>query len=407
MGCMDGTEPTEDDGDGNETDGVDDGGNGGDGDEEFEPGEPYEAVQSVEEGDWPVYSFDSVNTGYNPSADGPGEGLESDVQMEVRLPVTKGVSVVDGTVYVNDGLDNDDLENKGSVYAFDAESGEALWMYEHPERVRAAPAVTGSTVYAVGMDDVLLALDASNGERRWSVGIGRASEFSSPTVVDGTVYVGSGDGLHAVGAYGGGVKWTFETNTVNSTPAVEDGVVYFGSNDDNLYAADAESGDELWSFGTGDRVVSSPAVSDGVVYVGSRDETLYAVDAESGEPVWDEAFETDGWIESSPAVADGVVYVGSWDNNVYAVDVESGEPVWEEPLETSDRVIDEVAVAGGNLYVTPLGTDLYVVDAEDGSVSDTVDLDALVDGSVSSSGSPVPVGDAVYVGASQGVHALR
>lgn len=401
MGCMDETDTP----DGNESDDGSDGGDeteNGDGDAEgFEAGEPYESVQSIAEGDWPVYSFDTVNTGYNPDADGASD-LESDVLMEVRLPVTKGVSYVDGKLFANDGFEED-----GTVYCFDAESGDRIWMYEHSARVRAAPAVTDSTVYAVGHDDVLLALDASNGEVRWSDDIGGASEISSPTVADGSVYVGSGDGLHAFGAYGGGERWGFETDKVNSTPAVEDGVVYFGSNDNSVYAVDAESGEEIWSFATGDRVLSSPAVAEGVVYVGSRDGGLYALDAGSGEQVWDEPFGTDDWIESSPAVADGTVYFGCWDENVYAVDAESGEAAWEEPVETSDRVIDEVAVAGGKLYATPLGSELYVVDASDGTVQQVVDLDGLVDRSVSSSGSPVPVGDAVYIGAGQYLHALR
>jgi outer membrane protein assembly factor BamB len=46
-----------------------------------------------------------------------------------------------------------------------------------------------------------------------------------------------------------------------------------------VYALDAATGAELWSFITalGWAVMSSPAVANGVVYVGSLDNNLYAL----------------------------------------------------------------------------------------------------------------------------------
>src|ERR1700691_3556891 len=64
------------------------------------------------------------------------------------------------------------------------------------------------------------------------------------------------------------LDWSYATaNMVSSSPAVADGVVYVGSNDGNVYALDAKTGANLWSFTTGGGA-SSPAVVDGVVYVG-------------------------------------------------------------------------------------------------------------------------------------------
>ena len=54
-------------------------------------------------------------------------------------------------------------------------------------------------------------------------------------------------------------------------------MVYFGSFDSNLYAVDAETGEEKWRFETGDRVLSSPTIADGAVYFGSDDGHLYGV----------------------------------------------------------------------------------------------------------------------------------
>src|SRR5690349_24644617 len=80
-----------------------------------------------------------------------------------------------------------------------------------------------------------------------------------------------------------GVKWTFKTaGRVYSSPAVVDGVVFVGSGDGNLYAIDAGSGAQKWKFTTRGRVASSPAVEAGVVYFHSYDSNFYAVDASTG-----------------------------------------------------------------------------------------------------------------------------
>ncbi|MEV6179888.1 serine/threonine-protein kinase, partial [Streptomyces sp. NPDC052015] len=200
------------------------------------------------------------------------------------------------------------------------------------------------------------------GKPRWS-GYKPVIEPRS-AVADGVVYVGSSDRkLYAVDAETGQRLWSFTTgNSVFSSPAVADGVVYVGSSDRKLYAVDAETGQHRWSFTTGNSVFSSPAVADGVVYVGSWDGKLYAVDAETGQRRW--SFTTGSAVESSPAVADGVVYVGSSDRKLYAVDAESGRHRWS--FATGNDVSSSPAVADGVVYVGSWDGKLYAVDAETG-----------------------------------------
>jgi len=59
---------------------------------------------------------------------------------------------------------------------------------------------------------------------------------------------------------------------------VVNGVVYVGSGNGNIYAIDAVTGTLKWNYATGNSVFSSPAVSNGVVYVGSGDGYLYAIE---------------------------------------------------------------------------------------------------------------------------------
>lgn len=77
---------------------------------------------------------------------------------------------------------------------------------------------------------------------RWKSGLGDDVR-SSPTAVDGTIYVGSDDGhIHALSADDGSKEWSFQTRRrgVRSSPAVSGGVVYVGSFDGNMYALSNE-----------------------------------------------------------------------------------------------------------------------------------------------------------------------
>jgi outer membrane protein assembly factor BamB len=188
--------------------------------------------------------------------------------------------------------------------------------------------------------------------------------YSSPTVVGGTVYVGSDDsGLYTLDAETGAVEWGVRTGgQVRSSPAVSGSRVFFGSDDCSVYALDREDGDPEWGVKTGNEVGSSPTVADGTVYVGSKDHSLRALDTETGHTEWE--VDTESWVSSSPTVADGTVFVGSWDDNVYAVDAESGEIIWT--VETSDTVSSSPTVAGSTVFVGSFDGGLYALDADTG-----------------------------------------
>ena len=80
-------------------------------------------------------------------------------------------------------------------------------------------------------------------------------------------------------------------------------------------------------FTTGGTVISSPCLANGVVYFGSYDGKLYALDAQTGSEKW--SYATNGNIESSPAYGDGTIYVGSHDNNTYALNADTGALEWK------------------------------------------------------------------------------
>ncbi|MDP6627156.1 MAG: PQQ-binding-like beta-propeller repeat protein, partial [Methanopyri archaeon] len=83
------------------------------------------------------------------------------------------------------------------------------------------------------------------------------------------------------------IAWNFTTGfPVYSSPAVVDGTVYVGSWDGKMYTLDARTGEEVWRFDTGTAISSSPAVHHGVVFFGAGDGLVYALDGRTGNEKW-------------------------------------------------------------------------------------------------------------------------
>lgn len=210
--------------------------------------------------------------------------------------------------------------------------------------------------------------------------------ISSPSIVDGIVYVGSQDTyLYALDASSGALVWKFKTNDyIVSSPAVADGKVFTGGDDDYVYCLDALTGEMKWkTFVNGDIeytygslvLKSSPAVSDGIVYIGSLDGYFYALDADSGNIVW--SYNTDGYILSSPAVADGAVYFTSeapGTGVLYKLDAATGNMLWAVPIEYEyqftggTEMIGSPSVADGMVFVPSDLRTYYAVNAQTGEI---------------------------------------
>jgi len=185
----------------------------------------------------------------------------------------------------------------------------------------------------------------------------------------------------------GAVRWRFGTqNRVYSSPTVVDGTVYVGSHDRRIYAIDAESGEQVWEFETEGLVDASPTVVDGTVYVGSRDGFLYALDAAAGEQLW--RFETEGEIQGSASLVGDRVFVASDSDGVYGIDVESGQQAWREGLRAFNG--SSLTAAGGSVLVR--GPNLLSLDGRSGWRDWTYDL---AGGSLSS---PTIADEQVFVG---------
>ncbi|NMG82603.1 MAG: PQQ-binding-like beta-propeller repeat protein [Methanosarcinales archaeon] len=256
-------------------------------------------------------------------------------------------TVSENTVYIG---------TEEHLYAIDATNGYFKWKYKTGHNVGMATVVDGNVYFGARSD--LYSIDATTGKDQWKLeGKVGGNEFG-PAVVGGVVYMIGfmrsetiSDTIIAINAATGAEIWSCDLeDEASSTPTVVDGIVYIGGND-YLYAFDTSNGKEKWKYQVGGVIESSPAVSRGTIYFGSEDHFVYAVDTATGKEKW--RFKTDGSIQSSPAVSENVLYVCSGvsidESAIYAFDTATGTLKWKQIINFQTH--SAPAIANGMLYI--------------------------------------------------------
>ena len=285
---------------------------------------------------------------------------------QTRDRIKGDVLLHDGIVYVG--------SYDRHLYAYDAKTGESLWMFPKAPKVELDVSnfeVTGTEDEAKPEAEAEVAVVEESPEpvvepalsqpekpeaKPMEVG---AFSYSSPTVGNGVLYVGNMDHrLYAIDAKTGEMRWRFKTDApVTSSPLLVENTLYFGSNDGNVYAIDVQSLRVLWRTPTQDWVNSSPRVDGENLYIGANDRRVYSLDAKSGAGRW--SFSTKG-----PAIAIPVVYKdllfaagGSGDGFIFGIQKSNGKLHWK--FRTQDKIESDPVVHNKRLFVSSSDGHLY------------------------------------------------
>jgi len=242
------------------------------------------------------------------------------------------------------------------VYAFAAATGKSLWVHsveEYRPTLGGARLSSPCVGQAGGRDALFVghwvwdrslghtlqrggvtALDARDGKPLWTRELGD-NEITSPLFArlpsGSRLFVGSSNGnLYCLDADSGSLLWQkTELDAVRSPPALlslTPPLVVTASKFGMVRGLNAETGAEVWSFKTGDRVTGSPmAMPDGRVVIGSYDGRLYALDGSTGKLSWSYAarggiYSSAAFVPSSPAL----VLAAAWDHSLHAVAAADG-----------------------------------------------------------------------------------
>jgi outer membrane protein assembly factor BamB len=274
------------------------------------------------------------------------------------------------------------LANNLHLYKYDAQSGVEVWRFP-PANDTTTPArgpfaglplkygnlivVGGTSGSNGGYDNHLYAISEDTGAVAWQFGGGTLKEFADGVVSDGKIiYAPNGDGnLYALDPSQmennePKVLWKFSTgNRLWSRPLLADGKLYQGSFDHKLYAIDAGTGKELWSFsGATAPIAVQPALKDGVLYFGAFDSNFYAINAADGSVKW--KTKVDGWVWTVATLNDDSAFFGDVQGKLYALDLASGQRQWF--YETRDSIKAQPVLANDRLYVVSVDSNVYALD---------------------------------------------
>ncbi|XHH09006.1 MAG: PQQ-binding-like beta-propeller repeat protein [Candidatus Bathyarchaeia archaeon] len=275
-----------------------------------------------------------------------------------------------------------------------------LWITHLNEITTSSPAIVNGILYIGTGNGTIYALDTVDGSIIWEYTTGGAVK-SSPAVVAGVVYVASDDQyLYALDATDGSLIWRYNVggSNLNVSPTVVDGTVYFGQ-ENNLFSINATDGSLIWEKTiSGYFESSSPTVVDGVIYFGMYDSRrVFALNASDGSEIWN--INTWSHVCSSPTVVKGIVYVGNNEGRLYALNATAtGDPyLWDVHLGGSSAMfVSSPAYCNGVIYIGDTEGTMYARNATDGSLIWTY----ATDGAIWSS--PAIVDGTVYVASGDG-----
>lgn len=263
-------------------------------------------------------------------------------------------------------------DQRSGVSASEAPSvGKVLWENQYVGSViYSSPTVWNGTVF-IGVSGMIKAIWAKNGTERWTY-IAPNPVHTSPVIADGVIYAGvndfGGTSAVAVNALTGEELWNASIlDFCTAAPLVLGTSVYFGCQDGKLYCLRTSDGHERWNFSAGRAILyGSIAEWNGVIYFGIEADNddngrLFAVDASTGEEEWNRSIHGSVW--SSPAVANGMVLVSTAGDKtigidsrkgyVYAFNITTGAQSWR--TQDLGMVMASPTINNGRVYVGTFG----------------------------------------------------
>ena len=204
-----------------------------------------------------------------------------------------GVSYDNGRIYATNGA--------GDAAALDAATGAVVWNVKPGGPLRGAPTVVNDNIYVISQDNSLFALNAANGETRWT-GAGtfeQAGVFgtASPAFAQSTVVAGFSSGeLNAYRYENGQVVWqdalsrtgistTVGTvSDIDADPVIDQGRVFAVGQGGRMVAVELITGQRAWEINIAG--TSTPWVAGDWVFVVTDRAQLLAIARASGRIRW-------------------------------------------------------------------------------------------------------------------------
>jgi len=352
-------------------------------------------------GDWTAFGYNQQNTRVNPTETtiSPANVSTLAPKWKVALPV---LSRVIGSPVITNGIVLEAAVG-GTVSAYDANTGNLLWVFYAPGPVYGTPTVTNGIAYFGSVNipgesrvgNYAFALEVSSGQLIWDNYLTYGGEWVAPLLANGRVIFASAGkegvngGETAYDALTGATVWSFPTPfgiwapaTINPsgtdiyqptgnpcfeiTPTPGDACAGY------LLDINASTGAITWQIHfydySGDDDAPAAAVYDnGNLYLGTKNGLFYSVNASTGAINWqyDTASRGDFGIYSSAALYNGQFYFGGGDHLIRALGESSGTLTWS--FAARSLVTTSPTEANGVLYVGSEDKFIYALNPTTGA----------------------------------------
>lgn len=247
-----------------------------------------------------------------------------------------------------------------------------------------APVYVNGKLYAADYEGRLMALDAENGKKLWS--IKTKQPFSGgPAVGEQLLVMGTIDGaVIAFDVDNGNERWSARVSSeVLSVAGFADDVVVVRGIDGRVFGLDSQTGARLWIHDHSVPLLTLRGNADllvrgSTIYVGYDDGSITALRAEDGSLIWNQSIvspegrtelERLSDIGTNMVIVASDLIVSSYKSRVVSVAADSGRLLWFKDISSATGV----TVDRTNLAVSDKNGDLWLLDRRNGATQWKVD----------------------------------
>jgi outer membrane protein assembly factor BamB len=256
------------------------------------------------------------------------------------------------------------VDRGGDVYAFQAQSGNAIWEQDLETRISGGLGIGESLVLVGTSDGEVIALAQGDGSIAWRSSVS-SEVLAAPKAAEGVVVARTIDGkIIGLDATNGHRLWVYDrqvpvlTLRGTSAPVLVNGLAIAGLDSGNLVALELRTGKIAWEANIApprgrsdlDRMVdidAEPVVDRDTLYVAAYHRGVIAVSLEQGKVLWNRDLSSHSGI----ALDSDNIYLSDDDGTVWAIDRISGSANWKQDklharALTAPAIVDDYLVVG-------------------------------------------------------------
>lgn len=307
--------------------------------------------------DWPTVGHGYAHTSYAPEEAGPTAEPEVVWQHDIDIARGHPIIVEDYVVApVGEGLT-----------AYRLQDGDEQWSYTPEDDAWTTPTVVDGRVFVASGHGGLHILDLESGDRLLEIPLpGYVTAPPTPDRRNRRIFVATDQGtIYAFPLELGEAVWSKDLFgqfrvAVSPTPYG----LFAATTGGEVYCLDPEDGRGRWRQKLPGAINGAPAALTGDVYVPCQDGSIYHLRGErAGGVGWQS--DRGGYVRGALAIAGGTVF-GAHGTEVVALDADTGREQWS--ADVGGQAGSALAVAGNTLYAGGFGGEVhaFALDGPDG-----------------------------------------